>query len=286
MSKNDAVSERGGSHTGDREHSERGVESVDLGIGIAVDLDVGAAGLETGSESRRNAESGSGSDDNSGVELVFDEAEAIDGSGTADASTDAVSTDGPSVVENEDGRADRDAQLTADERDALADAAVDPDEIREKRRSYRGLLDAGVDEATASALRRRFSLPWSFEGDDGDLERRSNEVRGLGAAEREWIAVSSDERWQAFEYDHSPIAAVGRERPTERPWPKPTPATSVTGVGPDDADRLAEAGIRSAERLATIDAFAVAKALDLDVLHVRSWRHNARELLEYGSSTQ
>nr|WP_239639474.1 hypothetical protein [Halobiforma nitratireducens] len=174
------------------------------------------------------------------------------------------------------------SRIGGDERATLEEAGLEPAAVREKRHSYRSLLEAGVDESVADDLRRKFSLPWSFVSDgdgDGDLDRRSNEVRGLGEAEREWIAVSDDEDWQSFEYE-AEFETVGRERPDERPYPKPTPVTAVTGVGPDDADTLAEAGIRSAERLATITATEVANALDLDVLHVRAWRHNARELVD------
>jgi predicted flap endonuclease-1-like 5' DNA nuclease len=201
-----------------------------------------------------------------GTELAFDEAEL------AEAAEGADETDDTSDVE-------RDAGIDADERAVLEAADIDPNTIADKEYSYRMLLDAGVDETIAATLRRRFSLPWSFES-EGDLDRRSSEVRGLGDAEREWIAVSDDEDWQAFEYEHSEPIAIERERPSERPYPRPTPITAVTGVGPDDADVLAEAGIRSAERLATVDAMGVANALDLNVLHVRTWRHNARELVD------
>ncbi|WP_049923100.1 DUF7409 domain-containing protein [Halopiger djelfimassiliensis] len=174
---------------------------------------------------------------------------------------------------------DTESRIRPDERDALEAVDIEPDAISSKEYSYRMLLDTGVDEPIAAALRRRFSLPWSFET-DGDLDRRSSEVRGLGEAEREWIAVSGDEDWQAFEYTHSRRTEIGRDEPSERPWPRPTPVTAVAGVGPDDAETLAEAGIRSAERLATINASEVASLLELDVLHVRTWRHNARELVE------
>lgn len=201
-----------------------------------------------------------------GVALAFDETDL------AEAADEEGETDGPADVE-------RDAEIGADERAALEAADIEPDTVADKEYSYRMLLDEGVDETIAATLRRRFSLPWSFES-EGDLDRRSNEVRGLGDAEREWIAVSGDEDWQAFEYEHSEPIAVERERPSERPYPKPTPITAVMGVGPDDAEMLAEAGIRSAERLATVDAMGVANALDLNVLHVRTWRHNARELVD------
>ncbi|SDQ50533.1 hypothetical protein [Natronobacterium texcoconense] len=168
--------------------------------------------------------------------------------------------------------------LTDEERDALEAADLDPEGVPEKQYSYRALLDEDIDESLADELRRRFSLPWSYES-DGDLDRRSSEVRGLADSEREWIAVSGDEDWQSFDYETEDVDVVPREKPDERPYPKPTPVTAVTGVGPDDAEKLAEAGILSAERLATVNAFEVASALDLDVLHVRTWRHNARELL-------
>jgi len=110
------------------------------------------------------------------------------------------------------------------------------------------------------------------------LDRRADEIQGLDDGEREWIARSGDGTWQSFEYDQTQTEAS--TQPTDRPVPRPTPTVAVTGVGPDDAAQLATAGITSAERLATINAFAVATALDLDVLFVRSWRHNARELLD------
>lgn len=164
-------------------------------------------------------------------------------------------------------------------RDSLERADIDPDRVAEKAYSFRMLLEAGLDESDAETLRRRFSLPWSFET-DGDLDRRSTTVRGLGDAEREWVVASADEDWQAFENVSPPDEPAESADEPERPYPHPTPLERVTGVGPDDADRLATAGITSAERLATIRAAEVAKALELDVLHVRTWRHNARELLE------
>lgn len=247
VSKEEVVSD-GEAGTGPASDGEDGEATVvDIGITVDVGDDAAAVGSEP-------------------VELAFDEDELLAAADTATADADG-DTSGT----------EPDAAIEPAEREALAAADIDPDAVADKEYSYRLLLEAGVDEDVAAALRRRFSLPWSFES-DGDLERRSSEVRGLGAAEREWIAVSDDEDWQAFEYDEASVS-VGRNRPDERPYPKPTPVTAVTGVGPDDADRLAEAGVRSAERLATISAMTVADALDLNVLHVRTWRHNARELI-------
>ncbi|ELZ13650.1 hypothetical protein C479_02356 [Halovivax asiaticus JCM 14624] len=178
--------------------------------------------------------------------------------------------------------------LEADERSRLEGAGVEPADLEsvgidpagvaEKEYSYRQLLDGGLEESAAEALRRTFSLPWSYQT-EGDLDDRSEAVSGLGDAERAWIAASADEDWQGFEHAGERSIPTTTETPDERPYPRPTPVTAVTGVGGSNADQLAEAGIRSAERLATIHAGEVASVLDLDVLHVRTWRHNARELL-------
>ncbi|SEQ48154.1 hypothetical protein SAMN04489841_1852 [Natrinema salaciae] len=253
MSKKNVASDVGTGTT--TESDDEGGRVIDIGITVDVSDD------------------GEAAVDGTTVELAFDEGETepFEAAAESDAELDApVDPDEQAVLEA--------AEIDPDEQAVLEAAEIDPDAVADKEYSYRMLLDRGVDETIAATLRRRFSLPWSFES-DGDLDRRSNEVRGLGDAEREWIAVSGDEDWQTFEYEHSEPIAVGRERPSERPYPRPTPVTAVTGVGPDDADALADAGIRSAERLATVDAMAVANALDLNVLHVRTWRHNARELL-------
>jgi len=246
VSKNDVVPD---SSEGGTESEGGGPHVVDIGITV----DVGAATEDEGATD---------------IELEFDEDELLE-----------AAESGAETTIGSDPAPEPDAGFEPAEREALEDAGIDPDAVLEQECSYRRLRDNGVPEPIADALRRRLSLPWSFET-DGDLDRRSTAVRGLGEAEREWIEVSSDETWQAFEYDHTEPISVARDRPTERPYPKPTPVTAVMGVGPADADTLAEAGIQSAERLATIDAMTVAELLDLDVLHVRMWRHNARELLE------
>ncbi|NGM67415.1 hypothetical protein G6M89_00075 [Natronolimnobius sp. AArcel1] len=239
-------------HT-DGKNGDSGLETIDIGIKVDVNTDAKV-------------------DADSGVTFSFDEADVPDAD-SATATADAGRA--------HDTDSDRRLEITEDEQAALEAAEIEPKTVREKDCSYRELLDSSVDDSLADALRRRFSLPWSLEGgSDGDLERRSSEIRGLGDAEREWIAVSDDESWQAFEYAHTRAVETEPDEATERPCPRPTPVQAVTGVGPDDATALADAGIISAERLATINAFDVAKVLELSVLHVRSWRHNARELLE------
>ncbi|OVE85898.1 hypothetical protein [Natronolimnobius baerhuensis] len=258
MSKKEAVTETKARGEATAEQGARSGETVD--IGITVDLEP-ADDTDTDGET--------------GVSFSFDEADLLEAAEPADSSETERGNDG------DDSDSGRRSGLEDAERTALEDAGIDPEAVLEKECSYRMLLDASLEESLADSLRRRFSLPWSLEGgSDGDLERRSSEVRGLGDAEREWIAVSDDEGWQAFEYACTRAVETEPDEQTERPCPLPTPVQAVTGVGPDDAAALAEAGITSAERLATINAFQVANVLELNVLHVRSWRHNARELLE------
>lgn len=82
----------------------------------------------------------------------------------------------------------------------LADAPFDAADVRDKAVSYRMLIDAGVNPGVAARIRREHSLAWSFESEGEDLARRSTQVRGLGDAERAWVAASSGD-WQADDAD-------------------------------------------------------------------------------------
>ena len=72
----------------------------------------------------------------------------------------------------------------------VAAAAFDAADIRAKRVSYDMLVDAGVNPGVAAKLRRWHSLSWSFASGSG-LDRRSEQVRGLQADERAWVAASA-----------------------------------------------------------------------------------------------
>ena len=61
--------------------------------------------------------------------------------------------------------------------------------VAEKEVSYRMLLEAGVNPGVAAKIRRHHSLAWSFDN-DGDLDRRSAQVRGLQEDEAAWVADS------------------------------------------------------------------------------------------------
>lgn len=74
--------------------------------------------------------------------------------------------------------------------EALERSDITAEDIDRKRVSYRQLTDAGVNPGVAAKIRREHSLSWSFDA-DGDLERRSTQIRGLGSAERAWVAASS-----------------------------------------------------------------------------------------------
>jgi len=160
---------------------------------------------------------------------------------------------------------------------AMAAAEIAAVDVRERAVSYRDLLGAGVDAEVATALRREFSLPYSMAFGEG-IEERSAEVTGLQDDERDWVAASASD-WEEMgvpEYD--PV-----EREPEDVWAdrdRPTPVTAVPGVGPDDADRLAAVGVTSVRQLGFVSASTVADLLDLDVMAVRTWRFQARELAD------
>jgi len=93
--------------------------------------------------------------------------------------------------------------------DVLADAPFDAADVRDKAVSYRMLIDAGVNPGVAARIRREHSLAWSFESEGEDLARRSTQIRGLGDAERAWVAASSGD-WQSDDVDR-PNAGGRRE---------------------------------------------------------------------------
>ena len=184
----------------------------------------------------------------------------------------------------------------------LADAPFDVAAIRDKSVSFRMLLDAGVNAGVAARIRREHSLSWSFESEDpDDLRRRSTQVRGLGEAERAWVAAASDDwserdltagedgdgeeawvaasagRGQSAEADGSgdPVAAESAWRERSRP----TPLTALDDVDEETITALAEAGITSVRSLSTADPAEVADALDRDADRVIALRDAADEYL-------
>lgn len=184
----------------------------------------------------------------------------------------------------------------------LADATFDAAGIRDKSVSFRMLLDAGVNPGVAARIRREHSLSWSFESEDADdLRRRSSQIRGLGDAERAWVAAASDDwsdrdltpdgddeeaAWVAAsatdaaasaEADGSgdPVAAESAWRDRSRP----TPLSALDGVDEETVGDLAEAGITSVRSLSTADPSEVADALDRDADRVTDLRDAATDYL-------
>lgn len=191
----------------------------------------------------------------------------------------------------------------------LSEVGVDAEAVRRKAVSYRMLVDAGVNPGVAARIRREHSLAWSFESEGEDLRRRSTQVRGLGDAERAWVAASSGD-WQAGKRPTDPsgegageesrdetadgerawVAASG-DTPSstkadgsgdpvaaESAWRErsaPTPVGSLDAVTPDEATDLAEAGITSVRALALADPTEVADALDRDADRVGRLRDAA-----------
>lgn len=73
--------------------------------------------------------------------------------------------------------------------EAIDEAGFTAGDIVEKNVSYSMLLEAGVNPGVAAKIRRYHSLSWSFDT-SGDLNRRSEQVRGLQDDERAWVAQS------------------------------------------------------------------------------------------------
>ena len=167
--------------------------------------------------------------------------------------------------------------------ETLQAADIDVAAVRDKRVSYRMLVDAGTNLGVATKIRREHSLPWSITGEENDdLDKRSDQVRGLRDEERAWVAASSGD-WSATASEEDRAASAdggGDAEAAETAWQersKPTPVSDLEGVTRSDADLLSSAGINSVRSLATISPEHVADLLDLEETRVREWRDQAAE---------
>lgn len=181
-------------------------------------------------------------------------------------------------------------QTTAE---TVAEDGITAEKVRNKRVSYRMLLEAGTNPGVATKVRREHSLPWSITGNAGeDLGKRSDQIRGLQDDERAWVAASSgdwasgtgrsgtggaDDDSTAEEGDDSTAEADGGEA-AWRERSKPDPVTEVDGVDDEVAEQLAKAGITSVRSLATADAESISDVLGLDEDRVAEWVEDATEL--------
>ncbi len=126
--------------------------------------------------------------------------------------------------------------------ESLSTASFGPEAIRHKTVSFSMLLDAGVNPGVAARIRREHSLPWSFETEDRqDLDRRSDQIRGLGDGERAWVAASSGDWAEAETDDDTPDAGTADDDTPDLPgdWAVPEPED---GRRPEEIDLSTEIG--------------------------------------------
>lgn len=228
-------------------------------------------------------------------------------------SDDPVETDDPSVTRPTDLKFVGPATA-----DVIEAAEFDATDVAAKRVSYRMLVEADVNPGVAGKIRRWHSLSYSFASGSG-LDRRSEQVRGLQADERAWVAASSgdwaaeadaerrgdedqppgdasDESttggdWTPGDWadtgasggDDAPADGSGDAVAAESTWrerSEPTPVTAVSGLDSDDADTLAVAGVTSVRSLATCTPELVADLLELDPERVEEWHRQALDLTD------
>jgi len=171
--------------------------------------------------------------------------------------------------------------------------------ISDKRISYRMLVETGVNPGVAAKIRREHSLSWSFHS-GSDLSRRSAQIRGLSSAEAAWVAASAGD-WASTDDHASEPTDAPVETDTPRPWPthgdglceesatdrtdaetvwraqsKPTPLEELDSLDSDAARLLAEAGIISVRRLASIDVAEIVEVLGVSESDLQEWHDAAR----------
>ena len=119
-------------------------------------------------------------------------------------------------------------------------ASFGPEAVARKEASFGMLLDAGVNHGVAARIRREHSLPWSFdtEADREDLDRRSDQIRGLGDGERAWVSASTGD-WADADADAPPTSEGARRDDGPAPrgeWPE----TARPDEGTDEPDSTGE----------------------------------------------
>lgn len=136
--------------------------------------------------------------------------------------------------------------------EVLAQSDVSAADIAHKRATYRDLVDAGVNPGVAARIRREHSLAWSTTADGDDLERRSAQIRGLGDAERAWVAASSSD-WAESDADSPENASANEsggasqrtrdDRPTltSSDWSPTGDAEAQTGAETDGSGDFTQA---------------------------------------------
>jgi len=133
--------------------------------------------------------------------------------------------------------------------EVVAAAEFSAQDVLDKDVSYNMLRDAGVNPGVAAKIRRYHSLSWAFDS-GGDLDRRSEQVRGLQDEERAWVADSgigddesaaedasgtdAEDEWVADASDGEadtagPFADTDAEEDSEAAW------VADAGVGTESA---------------------------------------------------
>ena len=115
---------------------------------------------------------------------------------------------------------------------AIEGATFSAQAIADKDVSYRMLLEAGVNPGVAAKIRRHHSLAWSFDN-DGDLGRRSEQVRGLKDDEAAWVADSGEDGTPTADSLTDSAVDAG-EIDDEAAW------VAESSTGDDTAERTSE----------------------------------------------
>lgn len=119
--------------------------------------------------------------------------------------------------------------------DAVEAAGFSAQDVADKEVSYRMLTEAGVNPGVAAKIRRHHSLAWSFDN-DGDLDRRSEQVRGLKDAEAAWVASSHDDGETEVEMLHADDGGAEGDDDGEAEWVAESSSTAgAETIGDDES---------------------------------------------------
>ena len=97
----------------------------------------------------------------------------------------------------------------------LTDAGVTASDVTEKRVTYTDLVEAGIEQGVATALRREHSLSWSSTLGDG-LDERAESIAQLFALVGEFVLDAGRDFGVALARDQSGVDQVVQSRRQRR----------------------------------------------------------------------
>lgn len=173
--------------------------------------------------------------------------------------------------------------LGDDEREWVAASSGDWGSADDADESSGDWTPTGQTAASNGPNRDGDWTPTGTESSDDETPTQSEDWTPTGNTETKGDSPNRGGDWTPRGQADTSADGSGDALAAEVAWrerSKPEPLTTLDGIDEDNAELLAEAGVRSVRRLATADPEHVADALQIDPTVVSAWKSQARDAME------